>query len=82
MPSIDGIKLLAMMDLSKNMDADNLAVILGSISAEGRKRLRDVAETLVAAQNRPGFPVPESIRREILGDTAGLKRGLILPVGQ
>jgi len=50
-------------------EMDGLAFIysgLGNISTEGRKQLKNLAQSLVAIQNRPGVPVPDSICREIL----------------
>jgi len=51
---------------------DNLSLIysgLNSISDKGRKRLKNIAQSLVAIQNRPGTPVPDSIGREIMQDS-------------
>jgi len=51
---------------------DNLALIysgLGSISSKGREQLKNVAQSLIAIQNRPGSPVPDSICREIMRDS-------------
>jgi hypothetical protein len=48
---------------------DNLALIysgLGSISDKERKRLKNIAQSLIAIQNRPGTPVPDNICREIM----------------
>jgi hypothetical protein len=48
---------------------DNLSLIysgLDSISGKGRKRLKNIAQSLIAIQNRPGTPVPDSICREIV----------------
>jgi len=48
---------------------DNLALIysgLGSISDKGRKHLKNIAQSLITIQNRPGTPVPDSISREII----------------
>ena len=39
---------------------------LGSISGEGRKYLKTIAQSLVAIQNRPGVPLPDSICKEIV----------------
>jgi hypothetical protein len=50
-------------------DRDNLKLIysgLGSISSKERKRLKNIAESLVAIQNRPGTPIPDSIYKEIM----------------
>jgi hypothetical protein len=51
------------------VSGDNSAFIysgLHSISDKGRKHLKNIAQTLIAIQNRPGIPVPDSICREIL----------------
>jgi len=50
---------------------ENLPLIysgLNSISDKGRKRLKNIAKSLIAIQNRPGTPVPDSIGREIMRD--------------
>jgi len=47
---------------------DNLALIysgLGSISDRGRKYLKNIAKSLIALQNHPGTPIPDSISQEI-----------------
>jgi len=59
------------MKISGNivLDRDNLALIysgLGSISDTGREQLKNIAQSLIAIQNRPGTPVPDSIGREII----------------
>ena len=43
---------------------------LGSISGEGREYLKSIAERLIAIQSRPGAPVPESVCRGIMRETA------------
>jgi len=51
---------------------DNLVLIysgLNSVSVKGRKRLKNIAQSLIALQNRPGTPLPESISREIARDS-------------
>ena len=51
---------------------DNLAFIysgLGSISDKERKHLKNIAESLIAIQNHPGTPVPDSVCREIIQDS-------------
>jgi len=53
-------------------DSENLALIysgLNSISDKGREHLKNVAESLIAIQNRPGTPVPDSICKEIMWDS-------------
>jgi hypothetical protein len=53
------------------INEDNLSFIysgLSKISEKGRKHLKNMAQTLIAMQNRPGTPVPDSICREILHD--------------
>jgi hypothetical protein len=47
---------------------DNLVLIysgLNSISGKGRKRLKNIAQSLIALQKSPGTPLPDSISREI-----------------
>jgi len=39
---------------------------LYSISDKGRKRLKNIAQSLIAIQNRPGTPIPDSIGRDIM----------------
>jgi len=65
-----------MMELCKNTvsEMSGLAFIysgLDSISGEGRNRLKDIAQSLLAIQNHPGTPMPESIWREIMSDVSG-----------
>jgi len=51
------------------INGDNLPFIysgLNSISDKGRKRLKNIAQSLIEIQNRLGTPVPESIGREIM----------------
>jgi len=53
-------------------DTENLSFVysgLSNISYKGRKHLKNIAKTLVAIQNRPGTPVPDSISREIMRDS-------------
>jgi hypothetical protein len=40
---------------------------LGSISHKGRKYLKNIAQSLVAIQKRPGTPLPDSVSRKIAG---------------
>jgi hypothetical protein len=50
-------------------DRENLTFIysgLNSIGGKERKRLKNIAESLVAIQNRPGTPIPDSICKEIM----------------
>jgi hypothetical protein len=59
------------MRISKNnvWERENIAVIysgLNSISAEGREQLKNIAQTLIDLQNRPGTPVPDNVCREII----------------
>jgi len=52
------------------IDQDSLSLVysgLGSISDKGRKHLKNVAQSLIALQNRPGVPLPDRISREITG---------------
>jgi len=51
---------------------DNVSLIysgLNSISDKGRKHLKNIAQSLVAIQNRPGSPLPDGIYREIMRDS-------------
>ena len=62
------------MGMCKNTvnDRENTAFIysgLGSISDKGREYLKNIAQSLVALQNRPGSPLPDSICREIIRDS-------------
>jgi len=50
-------------------ERENIALIysgLGSISNKGRKRLKNIAQSLITMQNHPGSPIPDSICREII----------------
>jgi hypothetical protein len=50
-------------------DEENISLIysgLNSISEKGREQLKNIAQSLIAIQNRPGTPVPDSICREII----------------
>jgi len=54
-----------------NFEIENLSLIysgLSSISGKGRDYLKNMAQTLIAIQNRPGTPVPDSISKEIMRD--------------
>ena len=42
---------------------------LGSISNKGREYLKNIAQSLIALQNHPGTPLPDSICREIVRDS-------------
>jgi len=62
------------MQSSKNtiINRDNLSFIysgLSSISDKGREQLKNIAQSLIALQNRPGSPLPDSICREIMRDS-------------
>jgi hypothetical protein len=57
-------------------DSQNISFIysgLGSISSKGRKRLKNIAQYLIAVQNRPGFPIPDNICKEIMRNPPGEK---------
>jgi hypothetical protein len=57
------------MSESNVFERENLSLIysgLNSISGKGRERLKNIAESLVAIQNRPGTSIPDSICREIM----------------
>jgi len=52
-------------------DRENLSLIysgLNSISDKGKKQLKNIAQSLIEIQNRPGVPVPESVGRKIMRD--------------
>jgi len=54
------------------INGENLALIysgLNSISDKGRERLKNIAQSLIAIQSRPGTPVPDNIGREIMRDS-------------
>jgi len=53
-------------------DEENISLIysgLNSISDRGREQLKNIAQSLIAIQNRPGTPVPDSICREIMRES-------------
>ena len=53
-------------------DRENLALIysgLNSISDKGWEYLKNIAQSLINIQNRPGTPIPDSICREIMLDS-------------
>jgi hypothetical protein len=74
--------IIISMKISGNivLDRDNLAFLysgLNSISDKERKHLKNIAQSLIAIQNRPGAPVPDSISREIMrGSTKDLLMGV------
>ena len=74
--------IIITMKISGNivLDRDNLALIysgLGNISDKGREQLKNIAQSLIAIQNRPGTPVPDSIGREIMrGSTNTFLKGV------
>ena len=39
---------------------------LSDISDKSRKRLKNLAQSLVIIQNNPGFPMPDSVSRDIM----------------
>jgi len=48
---------------------ENLSFIysgLNSISGKGREHLKNIAQSLIVLQNRPGVPVPDNISHEIM----------------
>jgi len=69
--------LFSMKNTGKNaeenvQDTQNLAFIytgLGSISENGREQMKNIAQTLIAIQNNPGFPIPDNISKEIMRDS-------------
>jgi hypothetical protein len=51
-----------------NIQSNDMALIyagLGQISGKGRETLKQLAQSLVLAQNNPGYPVPEGIGEQI-----------------
>jgi len=63
------------MRVSENntWERENLALIysgLGSVSDKGRKHLKNIAQSLIALQNKPGIPLPDRICREIMRDSS------------
>jgi len=68
---IVNIILTMIKDKDIVFSSENLPLIysgLQSISSKGRKQLKNIAQSLIAIQNRSGTPVPESIGREIMRD--------------
>jgi len=68
------VNIILTMYICKNTvyDKENLSLIysdLNSISEKGREQLKNIAQSLIAIQNRPGTPVPDSICREIMRDS-------------
>ena len=66
--------IISSMQSSKftTINGENLALIysgLNSISDKGREQLKNIAQSLIAIQSRPGTPVPDSIGREIMRDS-------------
>jgi hypothetical protein len=60
------------MMISENPQDNDTAFIyagLDQISEKGRKTLKCIAQSLVLAQNNPGYPLPEGVDQQI-------KRGL------
>jgi hypothetical protein len=39
---------------------------LSGISSKGREYLKNIAQSLIIMQNRPGFPIPNKICQEIM----------------
>ena len=65
----DNISSMQLSEFSA-IDRENTALIysgLDSLSSKGRKHLKNIAQSLIALQNRPGSPLPDSIWREIIG---------------
>jgi len=72
--------IIVSMKISENMvwERENLSLIysgLGSISGKGRKHLKNVAQSLIALQNRPGVPLPDRICRDIMRDSTKFDDG-------
>ena len=54
------------------IDRDNISSVhdgIKSISREGRKLLKGIAQSLVDIQNRPGIPIPDSIYKKIMQES-------------
>jgi hypothetical protein len=72
--------ILFSMNILENIRGNDTALIyagLSQISGRGRKTLKRLAQSLVFAQNNPGYPVPESISQQIKREleTAGAHGG-------
>jgi hypothetical protein len=68
------VNIILTMYIYKNTvyDRDDLIFIysgLNSISDKGREQLKNIAQSFIAIQNRPGTPVPDSIGWEIIRDS-------------
>jgi hypothetical protein len=64
--------ILYSMRTLENVQGNDIALIyagLGQISGRGRKTLKDIARTLVLAQNNPGYPIYQSIGQQIMGES-------------
>ena len=51
------------------INRENLALIysgLSSISNKGREHLKNIAQSLIALQERPGSPLPDRMYQEII----------------
>jgi len=64
-----------MMINSENIaqDSQNISFIysgLGSVSDKGREHLKNIARSLIAIQNHPGFPIPDNICKEIIRNSS------------
>jgi hypothetical protein len=56
------------MRILRNIQGGDTAFVyagLGQISGKGRKTLKHIAQSLVWAQNNPGYPLPEGLGQQI-----------------
>jgi len=70
--TIYDVIFLSMMFLECSIIDENLSFIysgLNSISGKGRERLKNIAQSLIAMQNRLGTPIPDNISHEIMKDS-------------
>jgi hypothetical protein len=59
--------VFSMMIFGNTQDNDTALIYagLGQINGRGRETLKQLAQSLVLAQNNPGYPVPEGIGEQI-----------------
>ena len=74
--------IISMRTLSNTVrDSQNVSFIytgLGSISSKSRTHLKNIAQTLLAIQAHPGYPLPESICLKIMHEPVS-ETGELLP---
>jgi hypothetical protein len=56
---------------TQDNDTAFISAGLGQISGSGRKNLKYIAQSLVLAQNNPGYPIPECIGQQIRREQKG-----------